>query len=495
MRAALLAFCLTFAAPALAGPDAETRAWLSLARTLSDDSMEGRDSGSPGHARASALVAQRLEKAGLKPAGDNGSFLQAVPMHDVTVTAAEFEVREPDGSAVPLRFLHDISVRAASGLPAALDLPMRFAGYCSAAELGVAMAGKAAICFGTRRAGLPGAAARLAAVTASGAAAMITVDDPGFNLEPPTWPLAYARTVTLAGSPHPSGLPQFRLNPASLASLIAGSGRLAAAILTDGGLKRPLDNFDVPARFSARLSISSRDFASEQVLALLPGTNPALKDQMVVISAHIDGFGRGEAVAGDAIYNGMFDDAAYVALIVRIAEQRRGKGFARPLLVAAFTGEEKGLLGARWFLEHPNVPRASIAAVLNLDQLRPLFPLKALTMHGLSNTSLGAIAAAVTKPMKIALRPDKEPERALNTRADHWPFLSTGIPASNFLFAYDSGSLEEKLARDWAVRRYHRPQDGPDQPFDMDGARDFNRFFTAYVAAVANAPERPKMLK
>ena len=101
--------------------------------------------------------------------------------------------------------------------------------------------------------------------------------------------------------------------------------------------------------------------ARRNVLARLPGTNPALAAQTVVLSAHLDGYGPGEPVAGDALYNGTLDDAAYVALLIRLAERRAGKGFARPVLFAAFTGEEKGLLGARWFVAHPTLPQRRIS--------------------------------------------------------------------------------------------------------------------------------------
>src|SRR6201999_2147922 len=108
-------------------------------------------------------------------------------------------------------------------------------------------------------------------------------------------------------------------------------------------------------------------------------------------------YGYGAPVRGDRLYNGTLDDAAYVALLIRLAERRHGHGFARPIVFAAFTGEEKGLLGARWFVAHPTLPKSGakdgpkdrIAADINLDQLRPIFPLDLLTVHALDDTSLG----------------------------------------------------------------------------------------------------------
>ncbi|KPF61627.1 peptidase M28 [alpha proteobacterium AAP81b] len=494
MKLRLAAAALLLATPALAGPDSDTKAWWALTTQLSDDSMAGRDTGSPEHARAVALVVARFQAAKLQPAGDNGGWIQTLALKEVKIEAAgtTITIVAPDGSATPLKFLHDIAPTAARGLPA-IDAPLRFAGYCGKAEV-AGLAGKVAVCFGNRRPGAPLAGERLANVTAAGAVALITIADPGFSLEPPRWPVAYARSVSFAAAAEPRALPQFSLNADALPAMMAGTGRLPAALITDGGFQRPLDSFDLPGRFRATLALSERTYTSDSVLARLPGTDPALAKQAVLLSAHIDGYGTGEPVKGDAIYNGTYDNAAYVATLVRLAERRGGRGYRRPLVFAAFTGEEKGLLGARWFVRQPTVPLADLAAVINLDQLRPIFPLRALTMHGLTTSTLGATATEVARAMKIAIRPDREPERNLNQRTDHWPFLEAGVPATSFVFAYDPRSPEERIYRDWAIRFYHRPQDDPKQPIDFKAARDFNRFFEKLVESVADGATRPKML-
>lgn len=494
MPVAVLLAVTTIATAATAAPDSDTKAWLARTAELSSDTMAGRDSGSPGHARAIALVEGWFKAARLQPAGSGGSYRQTVPLHEVRVTAAAMQVAQPDGRTVPLKFLHDITPRAASDLPASLSSPMRFAGYCSAAESGPELKGKIAICFGSRRAGRAGAAERLAAVTAAGAVAMLTIDDVGFGIEPPRWPDAYARSVAHDGTALPAGLPQFRVNGAALATLIAGTGRLAATILTEATYHRDLDQFDVPGRFEARLSIATRRFASEQLFGLLPGSDAAKAGEALVAGAHIDGYGEGEPVAGDGLYNGSFDDAAYVALLAQLAQRQRGKGFARPVLFAVFTGEEKGLLGARWWLQHPTVPKDRLAGMINLDQLRPLFPLRALTVHGLGQNSLAETAKAVAHGLKIGVRPDREPERNLIRRVDSWPFMEAGIPAVNFVFAYDPRSEEERIYRDWYQRRYHGPQDDMSTPIDLGAARDFNRFFYTLVETAANAAQRPVLI-
>jgi hypothetical protein len=474
--------------------DADTRDWWKITADLSGDDMEGRDTGSPGYARAAAYVAARFKAAGLRPAGDGGAYTQTLRLHEVRVESqgTDFAVVRNAGGEARLRFLHEISVRPSESLPSTLDAPLSFRGYCSAADMGADLHGRIAVCFGGRRHGVPSASERLAAAAAAGAAGLVAVDDPGFTIEPARWPDAYARTVTLAESPSaPAAIPVMRIGTAAFAELIQGSGQAAEQILAAGAASRPLPSFEVPARLRAAFRVSRRDYTSDNVLALLPGTDPKVGKEIVVVSAHLDGYGRGEPVDGDDLYNGTLDDAAYVATLIRLAQQRHGRGFHRSVLFAAFTGEEKGLLGATGFTQHPTVSRADLVADINLDQLRPLFPLRILTMHAVDDTSLGAAARLVAAGMHIEIRRDLEPERNLNQRADHWPFLQIGIPATGFVFGYDASSEDERKYREWYQVRYHRPQDDLTQPVDFKAAADFNRFFYRFAEAVSDAAERP----
>jgi len=480
------------------GVDSDTRAWWSITGALSGDDMEGRDTGSPAYARAARYVADRFKAAGLTPAGEQGGWFQTLPLKEVKVekAGARFRIVRDGGGGVDLDFLHDITVRPTEALPEHLDAALGFRGYCSKAEMGADMRGKIAVCFGGRRSGVPSAAERIKAAAEAGAVGLIAVDDPGFTLEPARWPEAYARSVTLADAKPPvfPTLAVIRLSDRAFTALLEGSSHAAADILAAGAASRPLPRFDIPARFTAAYRLSRRAFTSDNVLGLLPGIDPTLKPEVVVVSAHLDGYGYGEAVKGDNLYNGAFDDAAYVATLIRLAEQRHGRGFRRSVLFAAFTGEEKGLLGAVWFTEHPTVPKAYLAADINLDQLRPLFPLKILTMHALNDTTLGDTARAVAKGMGVEIRPDREPDRHLLQRADHWPFLQIGVPATGFVFGYDPGTEAERRYREWYDVRYHRPQDDMTQPIDFQAARDFNTFFYRLTQAVADAPTRPSFL-
>jgi hypothetical protein len=482
---AAAAVALVGAAPAKR-LDPDTAAWWRTTAQLSNDAMEGRDTGSAAYMRAARLVASKFAAAGLKPAGESGTWFQTVLIREMRVNRANVRV-----GGRPLVFLHDLTISPTDGMPAQIDAPLAYGGYCGAATLGD-VRGKVVICHGTHRQGLPDAAQREAAVRAGGAIGMLTISDPGFTVEPPRWPYAYARTVTFATqAPDSDRFLKMTLNADSLAKLLPRTGRNAAALIAAGSAGQPLPSFAIPERFRASFVLQKREISSPNVLAYMPGSDPKLAGQAIVLSAHLDGYGYGEPVKGDRIYNGTLDDAAYVALLIRLAERRQGHPFRRPILFAAYTGEEKGLLGSRWYVAHPTVPLSRIAGVINLDQLRPIFPLQILTVHGLNDTTLGDDARAVANSLGIEVQTDPEPERNLIKRTDHWPFMQAGVPATNFVFGFRPGSRSEQIYRQWYRTGYHKPQDDLKQPMDWKAAADFNRFFYKLVERVADKPAAP----
>jgi hypothetical protein len=465
--------------------DEDTRAWWELTTELSNDEMEGRDTGSPGYARAAAVVAEQFAAAGLQPLGDQGSWFQEVAMEETEITQASVTVGGRE-----LRFLHDISASPAS-VAETIEAPVVYCGYCDSTSISE-VKNKLVICHGTRKEGLPSDADRAKTLSEAGALGMILIADPGFTVEPPRWPLAYSRSVRLAGSTStPPTLLNFRLNADALTKVIEGSGQNAQELIELGSQGKPLPTFEIPDSFKASFTTTQRTLNSPNILALLPGTDPALSNQAIVLTAHLDGYGYGEPVDGDSLYNGTLDDAAYVALIVQLAKRQGGKGFKRPLIFAIVTGEEKGLLGSRYLVENLPVPKESIAANINLDQLRPLFPLELLTVHALDETTLGDDAAAVAESMQIKVQNDPEPERGLIRRSDHWNFIQSGIPAINFVFGFEPGSESERIYRQWYREGYHTPKDDLDQKIDWEAAAKFNQFFYGLVERVASSAEAP----
>lgn len=474
--------------------DAETAAWRRTSQALSNDGMEGRDTGSPGYDRAAAYVADRFKSAGLLPAGDQGTYLQRIKFRDTEVVGegTALSVNYASGTKRPVRFLHEMSVTPSWGTPDRLEAPLVFRGYCAPSDM-TSVRGAVVACFGARRVGQTNNASRLEAATAAGAAGIINIDDPGFTIEPPRWPLAYARTVVIDdGTPLPRTIPVFRMSAKAFEE-IAGD-RSGAEILARGSRGEAMAPFDFPARFEARLAKRERRYASDNVLAVLPGTDPALANEPVLLIAHLDGYGFGTPVNGDNLYNGALDDAAYVATLITFAEARNGRGFRRPVIFAAVTAEEKGLLGSRWLAAHPTPAAPTPVAVLNLDQLRPLYPFTILTTLALEESTLGQTVRDIAIPMGIEVRADREPERNLLQRTDHWPFMQRGVPAVSFLFGFDYGTDAHARYKDWYENRYHAPQDDMTTPIDFGAQAKFHRFYFALTEAVANADAKPAWL-
>jgi Zn-dependent M28 family amino/carboxypeptidase len=240
--------------------------------------------------------------------------------------------------------------------------------------------------------------------------------------------------------------------------------------------------------------VEADDLKSDNILAILavlPGSS--LPDEYVAVSAHLDGYGFGEPVNGDNLYNGTFDDSAYVAELIELAAayKKAGKAPRRSLLFCVFTGEEKGLLGSAYFTSHLTIPKARIVADINLDYLRPIFPLKILTTLGLQESTLGDTVRKVAEPLGIRIQDDNEPERGLFRRGDQYNFIRNGIPGVAFIFGYEKGSLEEVTYRKWYTERYHRPSDDLNQPIDFGAAAKFNQFFASLVDQVANSEVKP----
>lgn len=484
--AALGLCCAVFATE----PNDATKRWWSHVVALANDGMEGRDTGTAAYRRAAAYVVTQFEKAGLKPAGEKG-YYQTVPLRVVRFQAdrSSVELVRATGST-ELQWLRQISTTARPGLPETLEAPMIFAGSDPNADP-AELRNKIVV-------QLPRTGGGRGGVARPGIAGAISIDATG-GAEPPRWPVAYSVAMTLRDgqpaqrqAPATTGL-TFRFNPAFAELLFQGSGHTFNELMDLQTAGKPLPRFAIPATFKASMKVESADLESDNILAVLPGTDPALSQEYLVVSAHLDGYGFGEPWNGDRIYNGAFDDAAYVATLIDMAQRLHESGtkFKRSVLFCVVTGEEKGLYGSKYFTAHPTVPKQQMVADINLDQLRPIFPLKTLTMLAVDESTLGDTVKQVAAPMGIRIQPDPEPERGLLRRSDHYSFMQIGVPSTGFIFGYEPGSPDEAVYRRWYAERYHSPADDINQPWVPEAAAKFNDFFDNLVATLANAAERP----
>jgi len=494
MRYRTLAFAALCGTLLATQPNKATRRWWAHVKALGNDSLAGRDTGSDGYRRAAAYVVQQFQRAGLKAAGENGTWYQTVPLRVMRLRTDQSEISlvRKDGTVTKLAWLKQVTFPARANAPESVEAPLMFEGSGPADD--PELKGKILV-----RMNAPGGGGRRGG---GGAAQGITLSiDATGGPEPPRWPVQYSVSMTLAdgttGEPvtgagrGPGG---FRFNPAFADELLAGSGHTYKELADLAAAGKPLPRFGIPATLRAHMKFETAELKSDNVLGVLPGSDPALANEYVVISAHLDGYGIGEPWGTDNIYNGAFDDAAYVATLIDFAESLKAakKALKRPVLFAVWTGEEKGLLGSRYFVAHPTIPKERFIANVNLDQLRPIFPLKILTTLAVNDSTMGDTVRQVARGMDIRIQADPEPGRNLLRRSDHWNFMQIGVPAVGFIFGYEPGSPEEKVYRQWYAERYHSPKDDLDQPWDPAAAAKFNDFFGRVVESLANAAEKPR---
>jgi Peptidase family M28 len=492
----------------------EGKRWWSHIAVLADDKMEGRNTGSEGHKKAARYVAGEFERNGLKAAGTSGYF-QPV---DFKVARIEEERSQlaivRNGKVTPLKAGEDFMFGVRTGLAPQVDAPAVFAGHglvIPEAKIddfaGLDLKGKIVVYItggpsqvaSALKAHYSSRGERWKAMQKAGAIGIVEIANPKSMDIPwaratlarlnPTMSVADPKLEEIQGM-------QFnvRMNPEHADKLFEGSGHSFQELLGLIEADRPMPRFPLNLNLRAKVSIKTSDAQSENVVGLLPGDDPKLKDEYVVYTAHLDHLGVGQPINGDKIYNGAMDDASGIATLIEVATLMKEQHIKtkRSILFVAVTGEEKGLQGSRYFANYPTVPKQKIVADLNVDMFLPLFPLRYLEVQGLSESTLGDQISDVCQKAGITVQADKEPDRNLFIRSDQYSFIRQGVPALAFKFGYEKGSAEEKTAKEWLKNRYHAPSDDLNQPVDSTAAAQFNRILMDLGQRVANAQERPK---
>ncbi len=496
----------------------EGQRWWSHIEVLADDKMEGRNTGSEGHKRAALYVAEQFDNAGLAPAGTSG-YMQAVKFNVV-------QIDEPQSSLLiakkvknvwkttPLKLGEDAVLSVREGLAPTVDAPAVFVGYGLAIPeanyddfAGLELKGKILVYLtggpptiaSALRSHYSSRAERWKAMEKAGAVGFVEIPNPG-SMDIPWSRAALARFGPTMSLADPSleeihGLKfAARMNPAHAEKILGDSGTSLQDLLELVNNRLPLPKFPLNLNFRAKVAMKRSQAESQNVAGLLTGNDPKLKNEYVVFSAHLDHVGVGEAINGDKIYNGAMDDASGVASLIEIANMLKSQKvkLKRSVLFLTVTGEEKGLLGSRYFSVNPTVPKENIVADINMDMFLPLFPLRYLEVQGLAESTLGNDIREICQKAGIAVQADREPDRNLFIRSDQYNFIRQGIPALAFKFGYQKGSPEEATAKNWLQTRYHAPSDDLNQPVDKAAAAQFNRVLLDLGTRVANAKDRPR---
>ncbi len=516
------AFALLLSTAAMAQPAVSPRgqAWWANIAALADDRTEGRQPGSIGYDRAADHVIARFRQLGLAPAGEvvggKRGYRQSIAFEDQVIDhgASSAVLIAADGSRIPLQMGSDMLVSPAGAARApATAAPLVFIGY--GLQLpgyddlkGVDLKGKIAVVISGGPADLPGPmkaanrSDRVKFLAASGAVGLISLTTAAQTEIP------WARQKLLASQSGmyladkalrdvPDGFFSARIDTDRSEALFTGSGHSFAEMAALADASRPVPGFALPLRLEARVSAQRHSLASPNLVAKLTGSDPRLKAEHVVISAHLDHVGVGEPINGDRIYNGAMDDASGVASVLDIAERLvKGPRPKRSILFVIVTAEEKGLLGSHYFAERPTVPKASIVADLNFDMPLPFWPLHLVLVQGDQESTLGDVARAAAGRQGLALTPDPLPERNSFIRTDQFSFVKAGVPALAFKFGFVKGSPEFDIEHEFRKNRYHAPSDDLNQPGVLkDEAIKLDDYVTAIARDIANAPARPTWLE
>jgi Zn-dependent M28 family amino/carboxypeptidase len=283
-------------------------------------------------------------------------------------------------------------------------------------------------------------------------------------------------------------------NPASAEGLFAGSGHTFAEIAALGKDRKPLPRLPLAMSMEVVAAISVKPVTSANLVARLPGSDPVLKNEFVVLSAHIDHVGVGAPINGDRIYNGAMDDGSGSAVVLDMAADLKAhpETLKRSVLFLLVTAEEKGLLGSKYFAAHPTVPIKSIVADINMDMFLPIVPLRILKIGGLEESDLGTRAAAVAESLGVKPVPDPEPLRNAFIRSDQYSFIRKGVPAVKMDVGFELGTPEQKTFKEWLTNRYHAPSDDIDQPVDLKAAAMYEEIVRRLLIETANTAARPQ---
>ncbi len=489
--------------------------WWNHVKVLADDNTEGRETGSRGERKAQEYAVKILKDAGLEPAGSDG-YYQPVKFTSRRIVPKQSSLElVRGGAAEPLTVGSDAYFSTNLDLtPQTVEAPLVFVGYGLKIPeqnyddfAGLDLKGKIAVYFSGSPADVPSALSahyqssreRWERLRKTGAIGLIRLLNPA-SMDVP-WSRIALNTdraqMTLADPEFdetPGEKMAITFNPAKAPELFAASGHSYDDIVKAGAKREPLPRFPLKLSLRAHAAVEKREVVSSNIVAKLAGSDPALSKEYVVLSAHIDHLGIGAPINGDKIYNGAMDNASGSALVLDVANslKKSQQKLRRSVLFLLVTGEEKGLLGSKYFAARPTVDAKSIVAEINCDMFLPIVPLKRITVFGLEESDLGDDIRRVADAHGVVVQPDPEPLRNAFIRSDQYSFIRRGVPALSIDVGFGKGSAEQKIFKQWLTERYHAPSDDIKQPVDLKTAAQMEDIYRDLLIDVANADARPQ---
>jgi Zn-dependent M28 family amino/carboxypeptidase len=484
-------------------------------RFLSHDLLEGRGTGQRGGDIAAEYIAAQFALYGLKPAGDNGSYLQKVPLVGITPGAdTRFTLVPARGAALDLKPLEEYVAYDQTQQPeSTVDAEIVYVGYgIEAPEYnwddykGVDVKGKVllmlvneppsddpkffngkALTYYGRWVYKYEEAARKGAV---GAILIHKTEMASYGWEVVRNSNSGEKSfLKLDGAPKLKAAAWIQL---SIARNLFSSSGLDLDKMMAAAASRDFKPVPLHVRLSAHMTSKVRPFTSSNVIAMFPGANAALKDEGVMYTAHYDHLGVRADMAGDNIYNGAMDNATGCGILMEIARVYGGAAQKprRSIYFVSVTAEEQGLLGSEYLGKHPPIPAGKISLDLNYDDVRPLGAAEEVEVSGAERTTFYPVVQATAQEFRFKIRPDAHPEAGHYYRSDHFSLARVGIPSFSINEGIKFKGHDEAwgLAQDadYTAHHYHRPSDEYHPGLDWTSDAAMARFGFALGWEAAN---------
>ncbi|MDI9858348.1 M28 family metallopeptidase [Flectobacillus roseus] len=484
---------------------------------LADDLVEGRQPGTRGFSVASKFVETQMMRIGLKPAMPDGGYLQPVPLKKGIVSEKLTAMTLGEETLT-----YGQEFIASPYMPQAessVSAPLVFVGYgISAPEMqyddykGIDVKGKIVVLFNAapesfpsnQRAYFTTNPVKYNEAIKRGAVGVISVNFP--NDKRSTWEATVRRTkqgtfkwLNKEGQPN-DAFPALKavatFNPDKAEKLFAKSGKTFASAVESTKAGKA-ESFDLNIQATIKVNTQFTSVAGSNLVGMIEGSDPKLKDEYIVYTAHLDHFGIGAPVKGDSIYNGAHDNASGVAILLEIAQTFKNLPEApkRSIVFTIVTGEEFGLLGSDYFASNSPL-NGKIVADLAIDMPFFFHPILDIVPYGAQHSSLNQQVEKTAKILGLGISPDPFPEQVVFIRSDHFSFIKKGIPAlfikSGFKTVPSDTIDRSKSDVGWRSTIYHTPQDDMSQPFDFDAAATHvkvNYLIGYYVAQDSKSPD------
>jgi Zn-dependent M28 family amino/carboxypeptidase len=487
---------------------------------LSSDELEGRGTGQKGGDLAADYLAAQFKSFGLKPAGDNGTFFQNVPMVGVkTLPSTTFTLVPATGAPIELKQHDDFVTNNQTQTPVAdIDAPIVFVGYgINAPEeqhwddyKGYDLKGKVALLFVSEPVSDDPKFFKGKALTYNGRwtykfeetarrGAVATLIIHRTDLASYPWEVVRnswsgeKSYLKLDGTPKLEGASWIQLEVARKLVALAG---LNLDRLYQQAQSRDFKPIELSVKLKAHIASDIRPFTSRNVVAKVEGSDPKRRGEAILYTAHYDHFGIDKTRAkGDQIYHGAVDNGTGCGILIELARVWAGTKPIPPrsVLFAAVTAEEQDLLGSEYFGKHPTVPATKISLDLNYDALGPLGDPEDVEVSGAERTTFYPTVQRIAAGYGLAIKPDATPEAGHYYRSDHFSLSRVGIPSfsisEGIKFKGHNLAWGEEQAKDYVANHYHKPSDEFDPGWDFQGLAKMASFGYELGLAAAQQPD------